>query len=110
MSLGAVLVYYTNPGSLQPVWTPLPISWLDNFTGNYTFNYAYALTKEKITMHFYFAKVAGAVTPVLSTYTVPTIRVKVVSIAGKLGYSPDQINRLCQLSYRDAQYVLHFAD
>jgi hypothetical protein len=110
LSLGAVLVYYTNPSSIQPVWTPLPISWLDNFTGNYTFNYAYALSKEKITMHFFFARVAGGTIPVLSTFTVPTIRVKVVCIAGKLGYSPDQINRLRKLSYRDAQSVLHFAD
>ena len=89
---GVVLVYLNIPASLGG-WTPLPISWLDNFTGNFTYNYAYVPTVGKVTLHFFFAKVAGNTTPAIATFVVPIGRYKVITVPGTLvGKSdfPDQ--------------------
>ena len=91
-------------------WVSLPLSWLDNFTGNYTFNYGYQTTPGKITFHFFFAKVAGNVTPDLNAFVVPTIRVKVVLIGSKLAMDPERLKALQKLSYGEAQSLLHFKD
>ncbi|MET0299988.1 MAG: hypothetical protein ABW036_09505, partial [Flavitalea sp.] len=110
LGLGAVLVYYTNPSALQGQWTPLPISWLDNFTGNYTYNYAFVASKGKIQLHFFFAKVAGNTTPAIATFNVPTIRVKVVLISSALGLTADMIARIKTLPYEEVQKMYNLSE
>lgn len=86
LSKGMVLVYFTSSKSGEPnMWTPMPFSFLDNNTGAYTYNYAYATDIGKVTLYFFFARIgAASVAPSISTYPLPDVKVKIVVVTGQI--------------------------
>jgi hypothetical protein len=80
---GIVMVYYTSaPDYNKTQWQPLPFTYSTG-PGKYSINFAYETFVGKIKMHFFLTN-TDVNTPALTTYNIPTIRVKVVTATGTI--------------------------
>lgn len=86
LNKGMVLVFFTaSDGPNSNLWTPMPFSFLDNYSGAYTYNLTFTPAVGKVTLHFFFAKIgAASVLPTLSTYPIPDRKIKIVVVSGQI--------------------------
>jgi len=86
LTKGMILVYFTSSdGPNSNIWTPMPFSFIDNYNGAFTYNYAYVTAAGKVTLHFFFAKIgAASVLPTLSTFPLPDMKVKIIVVSGQI--------------------------
>ena len=104
---GLVLAYFVpNPIADTAQWAPLPYQFLDG-SGNFYYVMAFQTFVGKVELEYFFEQINPSGTlPVLSTFTIPTYKFKLVVISGSLAAQMRQQN----VNYSSYGQVSHFLD
>ena len=101
---GLVLAYFVpNPLVDTAQWTPLPYQFLDG-SANFYYTVAFETYVGSVELEYFFQQINTAATiPVLSSYTIPTYKFKIVLLTGSLAAQMKQqgvdVNNYGQVSH-----------
>ncbi|NIG55200.1 collagen-like protein [Chitinophaga sp. Cy-1792] len=87
---GMVLVYIRIINSLTNEWTSLPLTFLENNSRNYSFNYAVGTALNKVKLYYYFVQTGSVAPPNIYNATVTDMQVKILIVSGTVASNARQ--------------------